>query len=312
MNQFFEQGSEYPQAIIAIDNGNGNTKTEHLCFKSGVESYVTEPVVNKDYFKIGDKYYIVGESHMTYLGDKTTSEECRILTIAAIVKEMEYRHMTEGKVRVAAGLPLGWCNPSNKKEFANYLMSESDIYVFYHKTNYHIEIVGVDVFPQGFAAICGRYEMKGLNMLVDIGNGTINMLLIKDGAPNEHSVITERTGVGSCMKNIMKEVTQIYNDDVSEDMIEPYLKDGCDPNDSPITSIVDRVASAYGEEIIKKIHSNGYKDDLMKLYIIGGGGCILKNFTDLSSKRGVIFIDDICANAKGYAYLTRQKMMRKM
>ena len=102
MNDQLIKGTDLNPVIIAIDNGNGNTKTEHLCFKSGVESYVTEPVVNKDYFKIGDKYYIVGESHMTYQGDKTTSEESRILTIAAIVKEMEYRHMTEGKIRRTA------------------------------------------------------------------------------------------------------------------------------------------------------------------------------------------------------------------
>ena len=114
------------------------------------------------------------------------------------------------------------------------------------------------------------------------------------------------------MKNIMKEVSQIYSDDVSEDMIEPYLKNGCGDDNSQIASIIRRVAGNYADEVIKRINSNGYKRDLMKLYIIGGGGCIIKNFTGMANRHGVTFIEDICANAKGYAYLTRQKMQRNL
>ena len=40
----------------------------------------------------------------------------------------------------------------------------------------------------------------------------------------------------------------------------------------------------------------------MKLHIVGGGGCLVKNFTDFDKKR-VYINDDICATAKGYEYL---------
>lgn len=40
----------------------------------------------------------------------------------------------------------------------------------------------------------------------------------------------------------------------------------------------------------------------MRLYVTGGGGCILKIFGDYDKNR-VTIIDDICATAKGYEYL---------
>ena len=70
--------------------------------------------------------------------------------------------------------------------------------------------------------------------------------------------------------------------------------------------------TAHGifNKIMKRLVSYGYKEDLMRLYVIGGGGCLLKNYTDVVDKEGVFFIDDICANAKGYEYLAMQKLKR--
>ena len=41
---------------------------------------------------------------------------------------------------------------------------------------YRVEIAGADVFPQGFAAVAGQIrDFQGVNMLCDIGNGTMNI-----------------------------------------------------------------------------------------------------------------------------------------
>ena len=48
----------------------------------------------------------------------------------------------------------------------------------------------------------------------------------------------------------------------------------------------------------------------MRLYVVGGGSCILKNFGDYEKDR-VIINDDICATAKGYELLATQKMQKK-
>ena len=59
--------------------------------------------------------------------------------------------------------------------------------------------------------------------------------------------------------------------------------------------------------------AHGYKEDLVHLYIIGGGGCLLRHFSYLLEKGNVIVISDICANAKGYEALAemKQRMKRK-
>ena len=40
----------------------------------------------------------------------------------------------------------------------------------------------------------------------------------------------------------------------------------------------------------------------MRLYIVGGGGCLVKHFGQYDESR-VTILDDICATAKGYEYL---------
>ena len=42
-----------------------------------------------------------------------------------------------------------------------------------------------------------------------------------------------------------------------------------------------------------------YDPDFMKLYVFGGGVKLIRRFENYCSDR-IIFIDDICATAKGY------------
>ncbi len=66
----------------------------------------------------------------------------------------------------------------------------------------------------------------------------------------------------------------------------------------------------YTENIRKRLTDYGYKEELVHLYVIGGGGCLLQNYSDLGEKAGVTFITDICANAKGYEILAEKKLRR--
>lgn len=68
-----------------------------------------------------------------------------------------------------------------------------------------------------------------------------------------------------------------------------------------------RIAENYTAEIMKKLIAHGYREELVHLYIIGGGGCLLQNFSDLTAKPEVTVITDICANAKGYEALAMMK-----
>ena len=76
---------------IGLDHGYGNIKTAHRVFQTGIECYDEEPIVSTNYVKYRDKYYVIGESHLVYQGNKTESDDFYILTLAGLAEEMKYR-----------------------------------------------------------------------------------------------------------------------------------------------------------------------------------------------------------------------------
>ena len=149
-----------------------------------------------------------------------------------------------------------------------------------------------------------------MNMLADIGNGTMNVMQIVDNKPLEKSLVTEKFGVGICMKEIQKELSKENGEDISEMLIEPLLRNGLQERTDSTAKKVEHIATGYTENIRRRLVDYGYKEGLVHLYVIGGGDCLLRNYSDLAEKAGVTFITDICANAKGYETLAEKKLRR--
>ena len=83
--------------IIGVDHGYGNMKTAHRVFRTGVECMEDEPIVSKNFVKYKDKFYVIGESHLVYQGNKTDSEDFYILTLAALAEELKFGGLHEAK-----------------------------------------------------------------------------------------------------------------------------------------------------------------------------------------------------------------------
>ena len=296
--------------IIGVDHGYGNMKTAHRIFKTGVECMEEEPIVSRNFVKYKDKFYVIGESHLVYQGNKTESEDFHILTLAALAEELMFRGLHEANVTLAVGLPLAWMK-SQGADFKRYLLKEQELHFEFRKERYHVHLCGAEVFPQGFAAIVNLGAMPGMNMLADIGNGTMNVMQIIDNKPLEKSLVTDKFGVGICMKEIQKELSKENGEDIPEMLIEPLLWNGIQGRTDVTAVKVERIAKQYAENIRKRLVDYGYKQGLVHLYVIGGGGCLLRNYTELAGKVEVTFITDICANAKGYEYLAAQKQRRQ-
>ena len=47
----------------------------------------------------------------------------------------------------------------------------------------------------------------------------------------------------------------------------------------------------------------------MRLYVLGGGSCLIRNFGEYDADR-VTINEDICATAKGYEFLCEQALRR--
>ena len=186
-----------------------------------------------------------------YQGNKTESEDFHILTLAALAEELMFRGLHEANVTLAVGLPLAWMK-SQGADFKRYLLKEQELHFEFRKERYHVHLCGAEVFPQGFAAIVNLGAMRGMNMLADIGNGTMNVMQIIDNKPLEKSLVTDKFGVGICMKEIQKELSKENGEDMPEMLIEPLLWNGIQGRTDVAAVKVEHIARQYAENIRKR------------------------------------------------------------
>ena len=171
--------------VIGIDHGYGNMKTATRCFPSGVARYDKEPIFQNNLLVYNGMYYQIGEEHKEFCAEKTQDEDYYVLTLAAIARELDGKGMNRATVHIAAGLPLTWV-ATQKEDFQKYLLQNESVDFAFRNKDYHVEFAGADIYPQGFAAAFYRLQdFKGINMLVDIGNGTMNIMYINNSRPLE-------------------------------------------------------------------------------------------------------------------------------
>ena len=61
---------------------------------------------------------------------------------------------------------------------------------------------------------------------------------------------------------------------------------------------------------MKRLREHEYNPDLMRLYVMGGGGCLIRNFVDYDPAR-VRINSDINATAKGYERLAEAALRKR-
>ncbi len=133
--------------------------------------------------------------------------------------------------------------------------------------------------------------MNGVNILADIGNGTINIMYINGRRPVESKCYTEKMGVNQCMIAAQNAVMNEFGAKIDSTIIERFFKYGkADVSERYSNCIVSEI-KIYTEKVLEILEKYEYNSDLMRLYI-AGGGAIMKNFADFDKSR-VVFIDDI-------------------
>ena len=296
--------------VIGIDHGFGQMKTAHTCFKTGVTVHDKEPTFKSDLLIYEGRYYTIGEEHKTFLSDKALDQDYYILTLAAIARELRFRGMTSARVYLAAGLPLTWVS-EQRETFKAYLLQKPSADFTFRGLAYHVDFLGAEVYPQGFSAIADKLsEFRGVTMLCDIGNGTMNVMYIRNGKPVPTQCYTEKYGVQQCMIAVREKLMQKYGTTVDDSIIEEVLRYGkSDINEKYLTVIRD-CARDYADGIMKRLREHEYNPDLMRLNVMGGGGCLIRNFVDYDPAR-VRINSDINATVKGYERLAEAALRKR-
>ena len=141
-------------------------------------------------------------------------------------------------------------------------------------------------------------------LTVDIGGFTLDYLLLRGGRPDL-----------SVCESLEKGVIRLYNDVISrinsekdilleEQDVDRVIQGKRTDYSQDIIEVVESMTRTYVEDIIGTLRERGLDLKTGCVVWIGGGAMLLKKYLESSSRIGrSIFVEDICANAKGYGIL---------
>lgn len=91
--------------------------------------------------------------------------------------------------------------------------------------------------------------------------------------------------------------------------IEHVLRKGTADIGERYLTAIRETAAEYVTGIFRRLREHEYDPELMRLHVVGGGSCLVRNFGEYEKGR-VSFNDDICATAKGYALLAERRIKK--
>ena len=295
--------------VVGVDHGFGNVKTASCCFRSGVTLCEKEPTFKANLLTYDGRYYLIGEDRKEFTPDKMSDDDYYILTLAAIAEEMNANGLTTAQVHIAAGLPLTWVS-EQKDAFRKYLTRNYNVEFTFRGIEYRVTITGASVFPQGFSAIADKLrDFRNVNLLCDIGNGTMNTMYVCDGKPDPNRCWTEKYGVNQCVLAVREEVMRKFGVALDDSIIEDVIRNGTAELSERYLCVIQTVAKRYVAGIMRRLREHEYDPESVRLYIVGGGGCLVRHFGEYDEQR-VTIEPDICATAKGYEFLAAHRLKR--
>ena len=304
--------------IIGVDAGYGNMKTARTIYPTGLVAMDTKPFFDGDILEYNGTWYRIGEGHKAYNPDKTADEDFYILTLASIAAELSTEQITEANVHLALGLPTTWTG-RQREEYRRYMMRNPDVRFTFNDVLYSIHLTDCIVFPQGYAALVPLMDndkrfnefrqFTGTVMMADIGNGTMNIMRLVNGKPNDQHCWTEVLGVNQCVLTARKQMMDKYGIDMPESVIEQFLRTGTANLARELLDNLTDIVRDYVTGLFDALRVHGYDARLMKLIVMGGGGCLVKNFGKYDPG-AVVFVDDLHASAKGYEYMAQGVIWR--
>ena len=119
----------------------------------------------------------------------------------------------------------------------------------------------------------------------------------------------EKFGTNQCMLQVRENLMRLYHAEPPEETVTHVLRFGEADIDPACLKTITDTARDYVEGIFRRLREHGYDPRLMKLYVVGGGGCLIKNFAEYDKSR-VTINEDICATAKGYERMAETKLLK--
>lgn len=306
--------------IFGIDHGNGNIKGITVNIPLGLVRYATKPgrFMNEDILEYQGAYYTLSDKRMPFKEDKTSDEEYFILTLFVLMKEAEAKGISlNGKdIILGVGLPPADFGQQAVK-FRNYFMERSQHGVMFRMNERQISfyIKEVYVSPQNFAAVmCFKASLfkkyRTVNC-IDIGDGTVDLLVIRNGQPDLSIRVSDRTGMAVLRAEIANSVQQNFGLHLESSDVEQVLMHEATVLDEEIIAEINRMADDWFSRIVNRLHTHVADFRTNPAVFLGGGSLLLREQIERSTDfKYVEFIADCRANAIGYEKLAVARINR--
>lgn len=299
----------YEKIVIPMDHGNRNMKTKEEVFTSGLVESDMKPILG-DYLQHNGKYYSLTGNRIPFMKDKTQDERFFILTLFGIGKELEKRPRQQKDIIYQVELPVG-LPPKHYgalyQKFGKFFMRQGVIRFTYNKREYMVQITDTAVFPQDYAAAMTIYpQIASYNRVVtvDIGGFTVDYLLLRGGKPDLSVCDSLEMGVITLYNRIVSRANSELDVLLDETDIDTIIRNESNDYSNSVIKLVKQMTAQYVEDLLGTFRERGIDLKTGCIVFIGGGSKLLKSYLENTDKVGkCVFIDDICANAKGYEIL---------
>lgn len=288
--------------IIAIDHGNSEIKTVHDRFTAGFTAFDRQPPLTQDWIEYLGRYYALAGVRLPYHHDKTLNEDYYILTLFAIGRELTRAHIHSTDVQLAVGLPPRYF-AAQKDRFRDYLLrGRKEVAYRYAGQQIAVRVTDVHVYPQCWAAMITRQEIRALPtaVIVDIGGGTVDILKVQKGIPDVSELHSLQRGTNHLLADVLESLEAASGDAPGESLILDTIAGRSTTLPESEQAIIRKQARAFAEKTLYELqHDHHVRADREPVYFCGGGAVLLRNY--LPQSPNVHVIDDPLANAKGFA-----------
>lgn len=293
---------------IAVDHGNRNMKTCSQVFTTGLTIQDKKPARGEKFLFYEGKYYVLSENRIPYQRDKTQDDRFFILTLFAIVKELEENPQIQPGDVIQVDLPIG-LPPKHYAELCEryeaYFKRQGKIHdINYCGSTYHITIGEVMAFPQDYAAMMTMIEkLQQIPKVVgiDIGGFTTDYLLMRKANPDMEACDSMEKGVITMYNKIISGINSEYDILLEESDIDSILQGNTEFYEEAVVRMTEGMVQDFVKDLLNSIRERGIDTKAAYTVFIGGGAKLLSHFLEQSDRLGkYTFIEDISANAKGY------------
>lgn len=332
------------QKTIGVDVGNFDTKTANTTTVSGFTMYDNEQLLAEDVLAYGGKFYVESiDSRLPFVEDKTLNDQCLILTLFSIAKQIlwiikeEEHYVGNGiqdeilkynEINLAIGLPPGHFNKLAMKTAEYYRNKmKNGISFKYGNYKFSFKTCVVEVYAQDLSAVLldktltitkpptddnGKKLEVPKYYIVGIGGYTVDIIPTINNKPEVDKCRSLPLGTRPMFETIIARIQSSSGITLNECDIETVLRGKRNYIKPDVVEEIKRNAELHAKQIIDRCIQAGCSLDINPVVYVGGGCKLLKPYLE---KNDLVcyseYIEDTHANAKNYEDFLKMKLKRK-